>query len=115
MKDLKIIGGRIPDFETDTWKTADILIHQGVIEEIGTITADTQVTIDAYGKIVAPGFIDMHSHEDLITDGPYRDLAALCQLRMGVTTAAAGNCGENYKSGLETGLSDIWRLRSGCG
>lgn len=69
MKDLKIINGRIPDFETDTWKTADILIHQGIIEEIGTVAAETRRTIDAAGKVVSPGFIDIHSHEDPISDG----------------------------------------------
>lgn len=96
MKDLKITGGRIPDFDTNTWKNADLLIHDGMIKEIGAVHADAKITIDAGGKIVSPGFIDIHSHEDPITDGPYRNLAALCQLRMGVTTAAAGNCGENY-------------------
>lgn len=105
MKDLKIINGRIPDFETDTWKTADILIHQGVIEEIGTVAAETRRTIDAAGKVVSPGFIDIHSHEDPISDGPNRFFAALCQLRMGVTTAVAGNCGENCDD-----LSDFCRF-----
>lgn len=98
MKDLKILNGKIPDFETGTWKTADLLIHQGTITKIGTVCEDTEKTIDAGGKIVSPGFIDIHSHEDPITEGPYRYLAALCQLRMGVTTAAAGNCGENYNN-----------------
>ena len=104
MKDLKILNGSIPDFETGTWKTADILIHQGKIQQVGAVTAETGRTIDAAGKILSPGFIDIHSHEDPITEGPYRFLAALCQLRMGVTTAAAGNCGENCDD-----LSDFCR------
>lgn len=110
MKDLKIINARIPDFETDTWRTADLLIDRGVICQIGTVTEDAETTIDAAGKVVSPGFIDMHSHEDLITGGPYRNLAALCQLRMGVTTAVAGNCGENYND-----LGDFVRYIKACG
>lgn len=110
MKDLKIVNGRIPDFETGTWRTADLLIHQGAITKIGTVRQETKTTIDAAGKIVSPGFIDIHSHEDPITEGPYRYLAALCQLRMGVTTAAAGNCGENYND-----LGDFVRYVNSCG
>ncbi len=110
MKDLKILNGRIPNFETGTWYTADLLIHRGAITKIGTVCEDTKTTIDAEGKIVSPGFIDIHSHEDPITEGPYRYLAALCQLRMGVTTAAAGNCGENYNE-----LGDFVRYVENCG
>ena len=36
MKDLKIVNAKFPDFENDTWRTADILIHDGKIEKIGT-------------------------------------------------------------------------------
>ena len=54
--------------------------------------------IDAVGKIVSPGFIDIHMHEDPVENGViYRgdDAISYCMLRMGVTTALAGQCGEN--------------------
>lgn len=56
--------------------------------------------IDASGMIVCPGFIDIHMHEDPVTgDGEldsYEEKSVFaCMLHMGVTTAVAGNCGEN--------------------
>ena len=56
--------------------------------------------IDAKGKIVCPGFLDIHMHEDPVdADGKlesYDEKSVFaCMLHMGVTTAVAGNCGEN--------------------
>ena len=64
MKDLKIINGKFPDFENDSWVQADIVIHDGVIEFIGDVPVECENVIDAAGKVVAPGFIDIHAHED---------------------------------------------------
>ncbi len=62
--------------------------------------AEADSVIDASGRVVCPGFIDMHMHEDpVLPDGSiYADEEKAvfnCMLRMGVTTAIAGNCGEN--------------------
>ena len=46
-------------------------------------------SIDASGLVVAPGFIDVHTHADNLVDRP----AAANFVRMGVTTIVAGNCG----------------------
>lgn len=52
--------------------------------------------IDAAGKIVAPGFIDAHMHEGGVNDdGTLDESMFLAELRMGVTTALGGNCGNN--------------------
>jgi len=52
--------------------------------------------IDAKGKIVAPGFIDVHMHEcGLNPDGTLDESILLSLLRMGVTSALGGNCGNN--------------------
>lgn len=64
MKDLKIVNAKFPDFENDTWRTADILIHDGKIQKIGTAEEECARVIDASGKVVSPGFIDIHAHED---------------------------------------------------
>ena len=40
MKDLKIVNGRIPDFENDSWLHTDILIHEGKIEKVGNVTEE---------------------------------------------------------------------------
>lgn len=96
MKDIKILNAKIPDFETDGWRDGDILIHDGVIEKVGTVFEDTRETIDVAGKVVSPGFIDIHTHEDYINAGEYDFLASRCELRMGVTTQICGNCGDSY-------------------
>lgn len=96
MKDLKILNTRIPDYDADDFVMADLLIDGGRIVKIaapGQITEETTETIDAAGKITAPGFIDMHAHEDHPEDDFF---TAECCLRMGVTTKVAGNCGETY-------------------
>ena len=61
---------------------------------------EAQRIIDAANRVVCPGFIDIHMHEDpVLPDGSiyaHEEKAVFnCMLRMGVTTAVAGNCGEN--------------------
>jgi N-acyl-D-amino-acid deacylase len=78
-------GTRAPRFQ------ADVAIRNGLIERIGTFGKETAArVIDASGKILAPGFIDAHTHDDrLMLSGP--DMAP--KVSQGVTTVIAGNCG----------------------
>ena len=83
-----IDGTRVPRFK------ADIGIAKGVIAEIGHISdAAGERVIDAEGRIVAPGFIDLHTHYDaqLFWD-PYCTLSGW----HGVTSAVIGNCGFGF-------------------
>lgn len=96
MKDLKILNASIPCFETKSFRQADILVDDGKIVKIGSSSEDTAETIDADGKIVSPGFIDIHAHEDPVHAGEYTFFNANRELLMGVTTKVAGNCGINY-------------------
>lgn len=96
MKDLKIVNANIPCFETKSFNQADILVDHGTIVKIGSVSEDTENTIDAGGKIVSPGFIDIHAHEDPVHAGQYKFFNADRELLMGVTTKVAGNCGINY-------------------
>lgn len=107
MKDLKIINGKFPDFENDSWVQADIVIHDGVIEFIGDVPVECENVIDAAGKVVAPGFIDIHAHEDQFV-GRHEDdfFTAGRGLLMGVTTQIVGNCGDNYNA-IEDFVSNI--------
>ncbi|MDO5303569.1 MAG: amidohydrolase family protein [Clostridia bacterium] len=96
MSALKIVNARIPDYEQDCIKEADLLIRDGKIEKIascGEIAEDAQATIDAKGQIVSAGFVDMHAHEDSPENAYF---TSECCLKMGVTTKIAGNCGEIY-------------------
>lgn len=78
----------------------NLLLDQGKVAAVtGDVPAADRV-IDAQGKIVCPGFVDIHMHEDPVeSDGKIYadDEKAIfnCMLRMGVTTAIGGNCGEN--------------------
>ena len=70
---------------------ADVAVQNGVIERVGTVSnATSDHVIDGSGKILAPGFIDAHTHDDrLLLSGP--DMAP--KVSQGVTTVVAGNCG----------------------
>ncbi len=89
--DIVIKNGLIVDGTGQPCYTADVGIFQGKIVKIGKIcpTAYDKL-IDVDGKVVAPGFIDMHSHDDLV---PFRDKYNLPKLRQGITTVVVGNCG----------------------
>ncbi len=78
----------------------NLLIEDGKVAAVTPERPAADVVIDAAGKVVCPGFIDIHMHEDPVgEDGKIRldDRTAIfnCMLRMGVTTAVGGNCGIN--------------------
>lgn len=100
MYDLKIINGEVIDYETQSKVVCDIGIKDGKIASIGTCNESAELEIDAAGKIISPGFIDIHMHEELIgdtIDGDAYDIAKR-MLLMGVTTCVGGNCGNNRQS-----------------
>ncbi|HEV7289983.1 MAG TPA: amidohydrolase family protein [Sphingomonas sp.] len=88
--DIVIRGGRVLDGAGNPWVRADIGIKDGRIAKIGRITARGAKEIDATGRYVAPGFIDMmdQSGSVLLAHG-----AAENKLRMGVTTLIGGEGG----------------------
>ena len=89
MLDLIIKGGRIVDGTGRPAFDGDVAIEKGAIAAIGTIGTDAHQVIDARGRVVAPGFIDPHTHFDvqLLWDG-----AARPAIEHGVTTVVPGNC-----------------------
>ena len=95
MYDLLIVSGRVPDFEHNTWRTGPVAVQDGKIVAVGDEVRSTEArtVIDAAGKIVSPGFIDIHMHEeDFLNDGAHFEISVLMR-NMGVTTAVGGNCG----------------------
>lgn len=91
--DLIVAGGRVVDGTGNPWFVADVAIKGGRIAEIGKLDPKRAArVIDAKGLIVAPGFIDVHTHiEGGITEFP----SAENFLRMGVTSVVTGNCGSS--------------------
>jgi N-acyl-D-amino-acid deacylase len=87
--DLVIKGGRLVDGSGTEGKVTHVAIHEGRIAAIGEEVGAGKRVIDAAGKVVAPGFIDVHTHSERICDLPVAENF----LRMGVTTIITGNCG----------------------
>ena len=94
MKTL-IYGGRVIDPGNNIDGQWNILLEDGKVTWIGREMPEADRTIDATGKIVTPGFVDIHMHEDPVEDGKIRQCIFPMMLRQGVTTAVGGNCGGN--------------------
>lgn len=92
--DLVIRGGRVIDGTGAPAREADVAIRGGRIVDVGRVTGPAAATINAMGLVVAPGFIDVHTHVDEIAGQPAIPHFA----RMGVTTVVAGNCGSSAAS-----------------
>lgn len=84
--------GNIVDGSGSSSYTADIAIKDGKIAKIGNLDAlDAERIIDVNGFVIAPGFIDIHAHNDGYL---FIDNSAMYKLAQGVTTEISGNCGE---------------------
>lgn len=89
--DLVLVGGRVIDGTGNPARSADIAIKAGRIAAIGRPGTNATEVVDVSGLIVAPGFIDVHTHAENILTHP----AARNFIRMGVTTLVLGNCGSS--------------------
>ena len=95
MFDLIIEGGIIVDGTGAPGRRQDLGIEGERIAALGDLfEAEAGRRIDASGKVVAPGFIDVHTHHDSEMDGGIENIPdADNYLRQGVTTCVGGNCG----------------------
>jgi len=91
--DIVIRGGTIADGHGGELYEADIAIKDGRIAEVGKVSAKGTEEIDAKGKLVAPGFVDVHTHYDGQVTWS-QDITPSSQ--NGVTTAIMGNCGVGF-------------------
>ena len=114
MFDLIIKNGLVYDGKGSEPFKADLAISNEKIVEIGKIEDKGRKVIDAEGKIVTPGFVDIHTHYDgQVTWDPYLRPSTY----HGVTTVVMGNCGVGFSPckpnqrdwliGLMEGVEDI--------
>src|ERR1700730_6853230 len=91
--DLVTRGGTIADGFGGELFEADVALKDGRIAEVGRIAAKGKEEIDARGKLVAPGFVDLHTHYDGQVTWSH-DITPSSQ--NGVTSAVMGNCGVGF-------------------
>lgn len=86
---LLLAGGTVIDGTGAPGRAADVLVEDGLICDVGPIPASVEARrIDCRGLVVAPGFVDVHSHSDLqVLEGRTEKLA------QGVVAEVVGNCG----------------------
>lgn len=93
MYDLVIRGGNLVDGTGAPVRVADVAITGSRIVEVGTITGPARRVIDATGKLVTPGFVDIHTHYD---GQATWDPVLSPSFHNGVTTVIMGNCGVGF-------------------
>ncbi len=100
--DLLIRGARLVDGTGAPWRNADVGVRGGRIALIGRADRpNARTVVEADGRYLSPGWIDIHTHSDL---GLLQDPTAECAVRQGSTTHVIGNCGV---SGAP--IDDRWR------
>jgi len=91
--DLIVRGGTLVDGSGEPRRTADVAVRDGVVVEVGKVSGSAAQEIDADGAIVAPGFVDVHTHYDgQATWDSYLQPSSW----HGVTTVVMGNCGVGF-------------------
>ena len=114
MYDLVVRGGTVVDGTGAKPFVGDVAIHAGKVIEVGSVSERGREEIDARGKIVTPGFVDIHTHYD--GQATWDELLTPTAWH-GVTTLVMGNCGvgfapvapgkQDFLIGLMEGVEDI--------
>ncbi len=114
MHDIVIRHGDVADGTGSAPRRADVAIDGDRITEVGAVSGRGRREIDASGRLVTPGFVDIHTHLDAQL---FWDPAASSSCWHGVTTVVLGNCGvtfapvrpgqERYLAGMMDSVEDI--------
>ncbi|GAA1997962.1 N-acyl-D-amino-acid deacylase family protein [Catenulispora subtropica] len=117
---LLLRGGLVADGTGATPAARDVAVvgrRIALVEPGAVVEADE--TVDVSGMVVAPGFIDAHTHSDTTAlaaaDGLLEAEQAFAAVRQGVTVEVAGNCGSSAFPGTYSGLAALARAHAGVG
>src|SRR5436190_3480618 len=91
--DLVIRNGLVLDGSGGEGRHADVAVRDGLVVEVGDVSGDATRTLDADGAVVAPGFVDIHTHYD--GQATWDEHLAPSAWH-GVTTVVMGNCGVGF-------------------
>lgn len=88
--DLAVVNATLVDGTGAPRRVTDVAVRGDRIARVGRLDGDATRVIDAWGKVLAPGFIDVHGHSDysILADPHVRS-----KIHQGVTTEVGGNCG----------------------
>jgi len=108
--DMVIVGGTLIDGSGEARQEADLGIRAGRIAAIGKFAnRPAGRRLEAGGRMVSPGFIDIHTHSDTTL---LRDGLAQSAVRQGATTHVIGNCGDS-PAPLERQVPQLRRILGG--
>lgn len=110
MYDLEIRNALVYDRSGKSAYYSNVTINEGKIVYIGEDTHGAKRIVDANGIALSPGFIDSHSHSDMVIfEAPHREHV----LRMEVTTEIAGQCGHSASPDDDTMSDEIRKSVNG--
>lgn len=108
--DLVIRGGMVYDGSGTPGTRADVAVRGDRVAAVGRLAARGAAELDATGLAVAPGFIDVHTHDDYAV---LLDPEMACKVMQGVTTDVVGNCGSGVVP-FEAGRRRFARIHPGA-
>lgn len=93
MLDIIFKGAKIVDGTGCPWYRGDVGVLDGRIAAVGRLSEqNAREVVDVGDRVLSPGFIDIHTHSDFVI---FRDPVMVSKLSQGVTTQAAGQCGQS--------------------